>query len=84
LLKKTSEEREINKVRASTRIVAHASISVWETSHRSSQNYENMEVIDKYNRHKNHPAKIMKRVCSTHAMRVCVKTLIHKVCILQK
>jgi hypothetical protein len=29
-------------------------------------------VIDKYNRNKGYPAKIMKIACSTHAMRVCV------------
>jgi len=43
-----------------------------------------MEVIDKYNPDKSYPAKIMKIACSTHVKPVCVKTLIHKVCILQK
>jgi hypothetical protein len=84
MLTKPSEEREISKVRAFTWKVAHAGISIWKTSHGASQYYESMEVIDKYNTNNSYPAKIMKIACSTHVKRVCVKTLIHKVCFLQK
>jgi hypothetical protein len=41
-------------------------------------------VIDKYNTNNSYPAKIMKIACSTHVKLVCVKTLIHKVCFVQK
>jgi hypothetical protein len=82
MLKKTSEEREISRVRTFTRIVEHA-VFVLKTSHRASQYYKNMEVIDKHNIDKSYLAKIKKIACSTHVKRVCVKTLIHKVCVLQ-
>jgi uncharacterized membrane protein len=70
LLKKGEKN---NKVRSFTSIVAHACISVWKISQRASQNYANIESIDKYKINKDFPANIIMKACSTHAMHMCVK-----------